>query len=290
MVRASAVGIRLPEMRRFISAIKVGIAGIAIAAIAFAQSRAIPDWEKAAGGKLAFEVASVKLASAFAPPSFPLDPGDAYADTGGRFRAFFPLQTYITFAYKLSLTPEQRSAIFSRVPDWVAMDRYAIEAKAPTPNPTKDQMRLMMQSLLAERFHLPIHFETRETSILALTLVKPGKLGPKLIHHEDGPPCDIPPPAGAVLDRCDVMALFNRDGLSTAASRNNTISYIAGALPGLGHLSRPVVDQTGLTGRFDFTLEFAREQNSASATDSDNASDPQGPSFLQALRDQLGLK
>ncbi len=50
-------------------------------------------------------------------------------------------------------------------------------------------MRLMMQSLLADRFKLAIHFETREATVLALELVEPGKPGPKLIPHSQGPPC-----------------------------------------------------------------------------------------------------
>jgi hypothetical protein len=63
-----------------------------------------------------------------------------------------------------------------------------IDAKADG-NPTKDQMRLMMQSLLADRFKLRAHFETKQVPVLALTLVKPGKLGPKLLPHSEGPPC-----------------------------------------------------------------------------------------------------
>ena len=47
----------------------------------------------------------------------------------------------------------------------------------------------MMQSLLADRFKLRVHFEPREVPVLALTLVKPGKLGPKLLPHSEGPPC-----------------------------------------------------------------------------------------------------
>src|SRR5437016_7666798 len=76
------------------------------------QSSAAPEWQIAAGGKMAFEVASVKPdPGQFRPPNFPLDAGDAYRPVGGRFSADFPLTTYITFAYKLSPTPDQRQAM-----------------------------------------------------------------------------------------------------------------------------------------------------------------------------------
>ena len=152
---------------------------------AFAQQGApppvqAPDWQTAAGGTRAFDVASVKLdPGPFRPPNFPLDPGDAYRPVGGRFSADFPLSTYIAFAYKLSLSSDQRQAMLTHLPDWLATDRYAIDARAEG-NPTKDQMRLMMQSLLAERFKFAAHFETRVFSALALALVKPGTTGPKL--------------------------------------------------------------------------------------------------------------
>src|SRR6185369_12987060 len=75
---------------------------------------AAPEWETAAGGKRAFEVASVKLDSGpFRPPNFPLDPGEAYRPVGGRFSADFPLATYISFAYKLSAVADQREAMLA---------------------------------------------------------------------------------------------------------------------------------------------------------------------------------
>ncbi len=64
------------------------------------QAQDTPDWQTRAGGKMSFEVASVKQDTGpFRSPNFPLDAGDAYATTGGRFSADFPLVTYISFAY-----------------------------------------------------------------------------------------------------------------------------------------------------------------------------------------------
>ena len=134
---------------------------------------------------MAFKVASIKPwkpGTNFIELTFPLDPGHA-KPLGDRFSASFPLSAYIEFAYELR--PGQVDAALGQFPNWVSTDVYEIEARAEG-NPTKDQMRLMMQSLLADRFKLVVHFETQEVPVLALTLVKPGKIGPKLRRHAEG--------------------------------------------------------------------------------------------------------
>ena len=135
---------------------------------------------------MAFEVASVRVAKGprMTPWTRFLDRGDA-KPAGGRFSASLSPGRYIFFAYKLE--GFQAMEMGGQLPKW-ADDIYAIDAEAEG-NPTKDQMRLMMQSLLADRFKLRIHFEPRNVPVLALTLVKPGKLGPKLLPHSEGPPC-----------------------------------------------------------------------------------------------------
>jgi bla regulator protein BlaR1 len=250
------------------------------------------DWQTKAGGKMSFEVASVKRdTGAFRSPNFPLDPGDAYAPTGGRFSSDFSLTTYITFAYKLSLTQEQRQAMVAHLPKWVAEDRFDIQAKATEGNPTKDQMRLMMQSLLADRFKLAVHFETQESPVLALALVKPGKPGPKLRPHAEGPPCDREPSPDVFPPRCEVMMLTMRAGrMAMGGSRNTTMPLIADALPSMGRLARPVVDRTGLGGKFDFVLEWSPEPSNTPLPPGEPLPDTQGPSFQEALREQLGLR
>lgn len=140
---------------------------------------------------MSFDVASVRPSKIPAvtqvpprPPTFSLAPDDA-KPSGGRFFARFPLNTFIQFAYKLA--PFQTADALASAPKWLGTDRFEIEAEAQG-NPTKDQIRLMMQSLLAERFKLAVHFETKELPVLALTQVKAGKLGPKLLPHSQGPP------------------------------------------------------------------------------------------------------
>ena len=225
---------------------------------------------------MSFEVASVKPSKpgAFRSPNFPLDSGDAFA-AGGRFSADFPVSVYITFAYKLTLTREQRESMLAHMSKWVSTDNFTIQAKAEG-NPTKDQMRLMVQSLLADRFKLAVHFETEEAPIFVLTVAKPGKLGPNLRPHAEGPPCDSPAPEPFV---CDIYSLEGNNGRLFGGSRHTTMDLLAAHLPSLGHLSRPVVNQTGLTGKFDFKLEWTPE-----------TPDSEGPTFLEAIREQLGLK
>ena len=73
-------------------------------------------------------------------------------------------------------------------------------------------------------------------------------------------------------------------------SRDTTMQRVADSLPFLGNLGRPVVDQTGLTGTFDFTLNFVRESNQPLSPGAETQPAPQGPTFLEALQEQLGLK
>ena len=76
------------------------------------------------------------------------------------------------------------------VVDWMRSERYDVVARSPGDSaPDIDHIRPMLQSLLADRFQLKIHFETHEGPVMAMMLDKPGKLGPKLIPHEQGPPC-----------------------------------------------------------------------------------------------------
>jgi uncharacterized protein (TIGR03435 family) len=282
----------------------LGIAGMAalvapiIIGIMYAsaiRAQDVADWQTKAGGKMAFEVASVKLSRGeFAPPAFPLNSGEAYRPTGGYFRADFPLSVYIEFAYKIWPTEDQSRAMLAHLPKWVTTDRYLIDARAAVANPSKDQMRLMVQSLLADRFQLAAHFETHEGPALALALVQAGKLGPKLIPHADGPPCNKPgasPGPGLVgfPPGCGSFAMLRMSGgaLMLTGYRDASMGMVAASLAGAVGQGRPVINKTGLSGSFDYTLEWAPD---APPSDSPTPSDPVGPSSLEALRDQLGLK
>jgi uncharacterized protein (TIGR03435 family) len=242
------------------------------------------DWEVKARGTMAFEVASIhEDKGPFKPPSFDLSSDEWFREPNGRFHADFALPTYMQFAYKIMLAPEERRAMLAKLPRWVETDRFDIEATAPL-HLTKDQYRLMMQALLAERFGLKLHFEKRELPVLALVLAKPGRPGPKLIPHEQGQSCDEKPKPETYPKECySYPAMPVKDGMFLFGSRATSMDLIADFLGELGgrsgEIGRRVVDQTGLTGLWDFTLETAPPDGV-----------PAGQTLLEAVHDQLGIK
>jgi len=256
----------------------------------------------AAGTKLEFDVASVKINKSDGMPSenIPLGPGAAYAPNGGNFIATnTPLIVYILFAYNMA--PGSAQAMEKQVPSWVMTEKYDITAKTDKHDATKDEMRMMMRALLAERFKLAVHSETEQVPVFALTLAKRGTLGPKLMAYPSSEPCEplgekaLPTDtvAGGFPAICGgIVGLPNSTpGMTTLGARNVPIEQLAGWLAGFGNLGRPVQDQTGLTGTYDFLLEYALERRLAPA-DAANASAPDtvGPGLEQALKQQLGLK
>ncbi len=265
---------------------------------------------------MAFEVASVRLAKpgAFTQPTFFLDLGTA-KPPGGHFSDSFPLWGYIGFAYKLDLDRSQEM-LRAQLPKW-AGENYVIDAKADG-NPTKDQMRLMMQSLLADRFKLKVHFEAKEAPVFGLRLAEAGKLGPKLLPHSEGPPCPdsfemfklaptgpLPPPPKADdvwPPQCGTSALFAATPVATRiGARDTTMDLLALDIYHYGsrfygEVDKPVIDQTGLKGAFDFSLELPGGMFSPSFVpktpnpNPDVPTAPTGTPFLDAVRKQLGLK
>jgi uncharacterized protein (TIGR03435 family) len=277
-------------------AMPVGNAQAASAAqpAAAAPTASMPDWQKAAGGKMEFDVASIRPS---APDTrehanFALSSDASYEQTGGMLNAEFPLSVYIQFAYKVWLSPEQQQVMLASVPKWVSTDKFDIQAKSDVPNPTKDQMRLMMRALLAERFHLVVHTESKPTPSLALTLITPGKLGPKLHPHADGPSCDTPvgkQGADIFPSGCDSLTAHPApDHAILIGARNYSMAFIGNSLTTVGGLGRPVVDKTGLSGTYDFTLEFAQDSNHSYPSAADTSDT--GTTLLEAVREQLGLK
>ena len=294
-------------------------------------------WEKAAGGKQQFEVASVRENKAGGNQSsnFMLDGnGNAYwvmnqddktAPEGSLFRATnIPLTRYIIFAYKLNGTEELAlrmkfwAGLGLDVPAWAANTHYDIEARAPA-SATKDQMRLMMQSLLAERFKLAVHKETRQAPVFAMALEKPGTMGPQLRAHPTSDTCAttvFPDAAGVGADTekngapksaggtnssqtlpipCGMIARLppSTPGLHRIGGRNVTLTMVAESLPaqtGLATFPKPVIDRTGLSGTFDFSLEWTQAVASDMAVGPNAQGEEPGPSIAQAMKQQLGLK
>lgn len=239
---------------------------------------------------MAFEVAAVhEDTGQFKPPSFALSADELFQEPNGRFHADFALPNYIQFAYKIWLTGEERRAMVAKLPGWVDTDRFDIEATAPL-HATKDQYRLMMQALLAERFGLKLHFEQRERPVLAMVLANPRKPGAKLIPHERGQSCGEKPKPDTYPKECYAYsAMPVKDGLFLFGSRAASMDLIADFLGDVAgrseEIRRRVVDQTGLTGLWDFTLETAWPTQ----THPDDA-ELAGPTMLEAIREQLGIK
>jgi uncharacterized protein (TIGR03435 family) len=300
----SDAGFRYKPILKAIFAL--ALTGAVCVPLSSAQSQT-PDWQVAAGGKMVFEDASVRQNTMASSPNgvasnFPLGPGDVYIPNGGHFRAFnFPLVVYIKFAYKI--TDSQELFLLPQLPTWVTTARFDVQGTAQG-NPTKDQMRLMMQSLLADHFRLAIHYETRQVPVFVLLVNQPGTLGPLLQQHPDDSPCPTtfrspspsdPPQTIDSRFPTTCGGLMGMDpsapGRFRAGARNVPMELIASSMAeGASGLDRPVLDRTGLTGKFDFAIEFSPQPDVLPAPGANLQSDPTGPTFAEALKEQLGLR
>jgi uncharacterized protein (TIGR03435 family) len=241
-----------------------------------------------------FKVASVKQSRTGEKSytNFPLGPGPEYKLGGYLVAVNMPLLKFIEFAYKP--TNYQIGLLRSEMPSWSSDIGFDIEARADG-NPSKDDMRLMMQSLLATRFHMVVHYESREAEVFALTLLKKGKIGPQLKPHSpDDPICTRAPLPQNAPDGnpavCGVSTVIHASApnLFAVGGHNVSIPKLAMLFPGLrNNVDRPVLDETGLTGTFDYSLEWSPETDRPTTSDSALVA---GPTFVEALREQLGLK
>ena len=179
-------------------------------------------------------------------------------------------------------------------PDWIDKDKYDIKAK-PSPDleaalkkMTNDergaQTRAMQQSLLADRFHLKVHFEVREMPVYALV---PAKGGLKIKEVAAPPPPDPsgpPPPFGpnAPIRPGTSMMMMGPRSRTLRAGATTMTSFVSRIGSEMG--DRPMIDQTGFTGYFDVELKWA-PLDSATAPDSSDL-----PSLATALEETLGIK
>jgi len=224
-----------------------------------------------------------------------------YVSTGGVFAA--TNQSFLTlliFAYKINIS-EFHGGLLRSLPSWVLTDKFDINARADSPQPTKDDLRSMMQSLLEDRFKLKAHREQRELPVSGLYLAKPGKTGEQLKPHDPASSCATPLPLPS--SETPIATMVGQwpptcgDGDEIRTSKNRlreggrdmTMKAIADWLDGTADSERPIVDRTGLTGTFDFTLEFdpaSLEREGLSATPRDDS----GPTVAEAIKEQLGLQ
>jgi uncharacterized protein (TIGR03435 family) len=207
-------------------------------------------------------------------------------------------------------------------PSWLYDDRFDVlgkrpETATPAANP-QQQFNLMMQSLLADRFKLRTHTETRELPIYALVLARrDGKLGPQLRPSTadctalargrgDGPPPGAGPAPGGGQPRAGGA------GFTMEPGQRPTCGMVGGRGTFMGggmqlsqlttrlsqELGRVIVDKTGLTGRFDVDLKYTPEGNPARSdlppgppgVGDTRPADPDAPTVFAAVEEQLGLK
>ena len=211
-----------------------------------------------------FEVATIK-------PSKPDEPGKAFLVHGRRFQTInTTLSEMISFAYGV------HSKQVVGAPAWAAAEKFDIDGQPDGEGaPSDKQWKGMLQKLLVERYKLTLHHDKKELSVYVLSIAKNG---PKLTKSE-GDPNGLP-------------GLFFR-ALGALNVRNASMADFAGLMQ-QAVLDRPVLDQTGLAGRFDFTLNWTPDDSQFGGMGAkippptDSATAP--PNLYTAIQEQIGLK
>ena len=223
-------------------------------------------WGQTPDKSLTFDAASVKPADMPKPDGRgrifigPPSGGPGTKDPGRVHYPFMSLKALLTTAYDM-----KNYQIVG--PAWLDSERFEITATMP-PETTKEQFHVMLQNLLAERFKMTVHKETKELPMYALEVMKNG---PKLTESDgkaqpldpDGPPPPLPaggPKIGP--DGFPQLPFAGRAGLfmmmmpgrARLVGTQQTMQDLATRLG--NQLSKPVVDETGLTKKYDFTLTF----------------------------------
>jgi uncharacterized protein (TIGR03435 family) len=227
---------------------------------------AIPEPPKpmAADADPSLEVATIK-------PSQPDRPGRAFLWRGNRFTTInTTLMALIGFAYDV----QEKQVIGGQ--DWMNTEKFDVEGKPDIPGtPSREQLRTMVKKLLADRFQLKFHNEKRELPAYVLTARK----GEPKMSKDDTNPNGLP-------------ALFFRR-LGDLNVRNATMGDFAHLLQS-AVLDRPVVDETGLSGKWDFELKWTPDESQFSGMGmrppppSDAGDAP--PPLFTAIQEQIGLK
>ena len=232
-----------------------------------------------------FDVASVKENTAVS------DISSISGPLPGRFRVTnTPLRFILLHAFEV-LDHQLIGA-----PGWTESARFDITATYPgSTTPTVPESRAMLRILLADRFGLVTHRETREMPMYTLVLArKDGTLGPQIVRSTvdceqwlaekrpqmgEGSPSPVAPGG-----KRPVCLMLTTRRFITAGTR--TIQQLTSSLQAL--TGRPVVDRTGLTGAFDFDLQWT--SGTLGAPLGTNVPLDDGPSIFVALQEQLGLR
>jgi uncharacterized protein (TIGR03435 family) len=228
---------------------------------------------------LAFEVASIR----------PDDPGGMF----NMVRATFTPDSYSAEHVSLQMLIKNAYGVdnnqISGAPKWIGSERYEVEARIDSNTAyalsklSGDQLKLahqrMLQALLADRFKLTLHSETRDLPVYLLVI---GKGGPKIHEAKPGDTYTngIKNSSGDAIG--PHMGMMRLGGGRLAAQGLPMESLVNGLT---GQLGRKVLDKTGLTGNYDYILEWTPDTGHAEGTE-----EPSGPSIFVAIQEQLGLK
>jgi uncharacterized protein (TIGR03435 family) len=235
-----------------------------IAAVAlFSALALVPAWISVAQepNSPSFEVATIK-------PSQPATAGPLIGISAGRITLTgFTLKELVVFAYWIH--PSQVGGASG----WMASDKFDIVGKPEKGFVPQDQLRKMVQNMLAERFQLSIRHDEKELPIYVLSEAKGGSKMKARKPNDGG--------AGFRL-------VF--DGAARLPGRNATVAQLIFVLQTRGVFDRPVVDKTGFTGNFDFDLSWSPIENQPGGRGAAIASDSDAPDLFTAIQQQLGLK
>jgi bla regulator protein blaR1 len=231
------------------------------AAVVLLRALPIPAQNQDAVPRQAFEVVSVKPTQ-----GQPVNSGFRRA-TGGVLNA-----TNVSVRFLIEYAYDVRDDQISGGPAWLDSERYEVLAKpggnSDPAGQSANLIRLRTQSLLADRFHLILHRDTKELPVLALTVAKNGPKG--LRESTAGSPDFVNNGHHLNCQRVS-MAMFAKEFLAHQTGRS-------------------VTDKTGIAGDFDFTLDWTPDDAAPGASADAATAIGQFPSFLTALQEQLGLR
>jgi uncharacterized protein (TIGR03435 family) len=241
---------------------------IAFSALGFAEGDVAA--QQAPGPR--FEVASIRpnpKGSPFtAPGSTPFQPGGHY---------FYPSSAVlfmIVDAYEI----KQHSITLAGLPEWAQFQLFSVDARGPasdrerSPAENQVQVRLMLRALLEERFHLQMHTEIRDQTVLRLEVAKEG-----IQLKESSSP--VPPEA---LGESSSAIGNSGGGITGSQLKMESLAEILA-----GYLKRPVIDATGLNGHYDFEIRWKAAVGETAAP----GLSEEGISLLMAnLQEQFGVR
>jgi uncharacterized protein (TIGR03435 family) len=200
-----------------------------------------------------------------------------------------PLSAMIMYAWEV-----KRSQV-SGITGWIGSQAYDVVAKPDQPR-TESEIKSMLKALLADRFGLVIHRETAEQTVYALTVAKPGKTGPGLVEYQQGscPDFDATKPR-APSEPGKLPTVYCGNFFRGRSWMKGAAVPLANLVDGLSPVvGGTVIDETGLSGKYNISLEWTPAPTASvpPLSDAPNAPPPEstGPTIFTALQEQLGLK